>query len=346
MADKTTEFIKMISKNVKDILDERNISQKHLVELCENQGYNISQATISHIINGKKNSSIGNILAVAEALNVDIRDLLTADYSNPIKTNSNKKSITENQNNLLVSDPSDRAFNGYLGTYHILFYKTKDQNDELVKGKLTFEEDKKNKKCVAKLVIDAGERTKKEENSVTADKKYFGSLIISHSMHSAYAYLCSENIGEVCMLVFHHWYINNSSLKCTMACAITTSAGSNRRPTIHRMCITKDELSGEVLELVKGQLLLNNPEIILSEKQLDILLLDEAIPDSFKEILQRSAQKNRCVCIQESSLYDSTLSEKERIKWISYVRAQSKGQKYNKISKRTEDVLASLLGVE
>ena len=44
------------------------------------------------------------------------------------------------------------------------------------------------------------------------------------------------------------------TLKCRVALVLTSSAGSNRMPTAHRMIISEDEVSKEGLEILQGQL--------------------------------------------------------------------------------------------
>lgn len=252
--------------------------------------------------------------------------------------------IPKPQSSKLIVDPEDDAFSGFLGSFYTYFFRTTGNTEKIVRGYLNFEPSEDKKRCIACLRIKTGNiiqesDIKKEE----VEKEYTGELVISESMRVAYVYLLNQRAGEICMITFRHWYNITGSLKCTMACAITTSSGANKLPTIHRICLSRNKISSERMKLVKGQMLMNDSNIILTENQMKVLLSDENIPDTFKELLNQCFQKDKCIYIQESSLYDMNLSEEEQIKWISYTRAHSSVPKYNKISRRTEESLYSLL---
>lgn len=326
-----------IISNLKSIMKEKNISQKSLSELCSYNGYSISQGTISNFFKGQ-NITLKNLLGITLALNIDINELFYG-KSNETKNISICKGYELGE--WLKTDWHDKMFNGYLGSYKVYFYETRNtENNSLITGLLSFNKDIESGKCSAHMTFSILTNDKKE-----IKKEYWGDLIVSQNMRAFYCYLYSPEIGEICMLVFHHLYLSTASLKGAMACAITISAGANRRPTIHRVCISKDELKGETLECIKGQLLLNDDEIIIEEKQFESILKNEAIPPAFKELLEKNSQKEKCICIKENVLSDGSLSKKEEIKWISYIRTLSKAKKYNKIGERTERVLSNLLNI-
>lgn len=327
-----------IISNLKLVMQEKNISQKALSELCSYKGYSISQGTISNFFNGQ-NITLKNLLGITLALDIDINELFYAKEPNETKNESISKGYELGE--WLKTDCQDKMFKGYLGSYKVYFYETRNtENNNLITGSLSFEKDLESGKCLAHMTFSILTNDNKE-----IKKEYWGDLIVSQNMHAFYCYLCSPEIGEICMLVFHHLYLSSASLKGAMACAITISAGANRRPTIHRMCISKNELEGETLECIKGQLLLNDDEIIIEEEKFESLLRNEEIPVAFKELLEKNSQKERCICIKENVLSDGALSKKEEIKWISYIRTLSKAKKYNKIGERTERVLSNLLDV-
>lgn len=112
-------------------------------------------------------------------------------------------------------------------------------------------------------------------------------------MRAVYCYLINEHIGEMCMLIFQHIYTSYRLIETAMAIAVTTASGSNRRPTAHRMVISREPITGEVLEYIKGQLLMNSAEIHLSKEQLDDLVECRELPASFKELLKKKCFKIR-----------------------------------------------------
>lgn len=345
--DFVKEYLIAISNVIRRLKEERNISQLAIVEKCKAHGIDISQATISTAICGKSDIRLRTLLAITYALDIDITEFFNLVESEK-RANGNdvNKSVQPdliNTNRAMIYNPNDSAYWGFIGNYYTYFYRTTGEVKELVRGELSFKPSTDGKKCIANLKIKTGTFKQRNDHCEEIEKEYIGELVISQVMRAAYVSLFNEKAGEMCMLTFRHWYILNSSLKCTMACAVTTSSGSNRLPTIHRICISRDAISPPKMEFVKGQLLMNDANILLTECQLEELLNDPKIPSSFKELLARCAQKDKCTYFQETALYDQSLSETERIKWISYVRAHSSAPKYNKISRRTEESLFSLL---
>lgn len=74
------EYKKYIGKNIKRIMKgKRKISQKEVVEKCKKGGYEISQATVSNVIRGAGNITINNLLAIAYALDVNLKDLINVE---------------------------------------------------------------------------------------------------------------------------------------------------------------------------------------------------------------------------------------------------------------------------
>ena len=317
-------------------MDQRSINQKEVAVRCEKAGCKISQATISNAISGKGNLTITNLLAIAYALEVEIADLV--DVEKEIDKMSPFLHVTESE--LLITNPKSRFFRSYLGKFNILFYKTTGLGEELVTGTIDFSESEDGKRCKAYLEINA---EVSEEKEIQRKKEYIGELILSQSMHAAYCYLVNSEAGEICMLVFRHWYSIQLPVASIMAAAITTASGTNRLPTVHRMCLVRTEMSEDIQDLIKGQLLMNTVEIFMSRKQLEEILYNKNIPESFRNSLKKAVRNESYFCICETDLNDLELREKEQAKWISYVRAHSKTPKYNKISQRTEEMLYEII---
>lgn len=335
------EYQTNIGMNINKIMKEKNIVQKDIVEKCKRAGYNLSQGTISNAKSGRGNVTIANLLAIAYALEVDIYDLIAdvdSERNKEIEEGYKPSEVPESE--LFITNPKSKFFRGYLGTYNTIFFKTTGMGREVVRGKLNFGENEDGSRCraILKLFVENDTGSKREK----IEKVYDGNLILSNSMHAAYCYLYNQEAGELCMLVFHQWFSINNEVESVMAAAITTASGSNRFPTVHRMCISRKYIEAKDMEFVEGQLLMNTAEIYLTEEKLKEIMDDPKVPRSFKEMLQKMAHK-RCICIPETSLFDSELDEEEMHKWVSYIRAHSKAPKYNKISRRTEEALYALV---
>lgn len=335
-----TNIHEALAHNITKIIHERKLSQPTLVSLCKEKGFKISQGTISNAMRGRGNVTLDTICALSEVLEIDISTLL----STPTTKASSLFPRMTPQTNSFITSPDDPGFHGYLGDYSLLFYKTTGKDNDLLCGTLTLKESKDHQKCEAYLTLPTGDFKNISGVNTPIEKNFHGELVISKFMHSAYVFLYSEDIGEVSLLVFHHWYILNNNLRCAMASAITTSSGSNRRPTIHRACIIRGNVDSKIYPYLKGQLLLNTAEILLSQTELNKILETPDIPDDFKALIKQSITNEKYYMINENALIDpQKFSESENAKWISYIRANSSAPKYNKISKRTDDALFALL---
>lgn len=334
-----------ISENISNLMKLKKISQNDIKRICDEAGYNISQATISNAKSGKGNLTISNLIAISYALDVSITDLLDAPQKHESDIANVEKIISDLNSETLESNPNSIFFDGYKGDFHTLFYKTCQSGDEMVRGILHFEESKNRDKCDATFYLftnDINPRTGK-----AAQKVYDGELIISKSMRAAYCYLVNKELGEMCMLIMQYVYTANRPVDTAMAIAVTTASGANRRPTAHRICLSRSSITPEMMDYVKGQLLMNTGNIFLTKNQIKEILNDCNIPNTFKELLEsKKAHAETCYCIPEKSLYDSSLSEEELYKIISLIRKHSLSPKYNKISRRSDEALHSLLGIK
>lgn len=340
----TTDTTRCISTNLKHYMQTKKINQTQLVQECHKLGLTISQASISNAIHGNSNTTLAVLSKICAGLGIEVRDLFqplpatdsalsTPDYLPKLPTDAE----------LLITNPNDRAFGGYLGAYHVYFYQTTGNSSTLVHGYLSFHFSEDKQSCHASLKIPISTSNNAADSISIAYKEFSGQLLISAPMRTAYCQLYSKEIGEFYQILFRHWYLLNNNLKCTMACAATTCSGSNRRPTIHRICMTREPIAETRMNTLKGQLLLNDGDIIVSRTNLQRFIDSPSVSDAFKKALKSSMQAEPFYLFKESALSNANISENEQIALISSLRALSTAQKYNKISKRTEDALYALL---
>ena len=107
--------------------------------------------------------------------------------------------------------------------------------------------------------------------------------------------------------------------------------------------MTREPIAETRMNTLKGQLLLNDGDIIVSRTNLQRFIDSPSVSDAFKKALKSSMQAEPFYLFKESALSNANISENEQIALISSLRALSTAQKYNKISKRTEDALYALL---
>lgn len=336
-----SKYQERIGENIKELMKIHNITQKEMKEKCEKAGFDISQATISNAKRGHGNITISNLLAIAYALNVNIMEILDVPCA-LITDESNKRDPLLNmEGEMFITNPESAYIKSYLGKFHVLFYKTSGTSDDMVKGILEINPGKNKMSCEVTLRLDVNEVTRLGEE---IRKVYKGQLISSPAMRSVYIFLFNSQIGEASMLLLQQIFVSYHQVETAMAVAITTASGANRRPTVHRMCISRQEVKAENMDYIKGQLLMNTSDIILTNEQIENIFSDNNIPVSFKKLLKKAVTRGNCYCIPEADLVDTSVSDNEQMRIISYVRSQSTSPKYNKISKKTDEVLYNILG--
>lgn len=334
------DYAKQISLKIKSYIDSSKITQKQIVKNCESKGLFISQGTISHALNEPESMTFATLIKICTGLNIELEDLFVEKkHQNFLYSQDNNLFM---ESDLLIQDPSNSAFQGYLGTFFTYFHQTKDKDkDNIIEGRITFEPTEDNTKCKATFFLPTGQVKMVNGKKIETIKKYSGQLIISISMRSAYCILSSEN--EICFFIFSHFHIITENLRCTMANAVTTSAGSNRRPTCHRICLSDRKIEGDNLNYIKGQLLLNNSDILISVSKLEELKKSKVLSPEILEVLEGAIQKEKYYSISESKLIGNNIAEDVVAKDISILRTYSTADKYNKVSAKTNELLFSII---
>ena len=234
---------------------------------------NLSTATcqklISNIENGKVNSNITKevVSEIASFFN------LSKDISNPMKSivdnnthegNSKNVGVLIHENNNLLIKTDNPIFNQYIGEYCCLFYSTDSSDPKTVDAKLNLSPKQVNgiDICFAQLtIINKGKQI----------KSYEGQFFINTHYNTWYCILIGKEKQEVCTLISSHINANIKNNLLNIALVLTTSAGSNKRPTMHRMIISRDRFTTEKKSMIVSQLKLNSDVISISEKNLTLL---------------------------------------------------------------------------
>lgn len=341
-------FEKRVGDNISHIMSTKNINQREVLRRCKKAGYNISSGTLSEAKNGKANLTLQNLQAIAYGLEVEVIELIDVPFS--LESSSAMVKETQKFNpEIMITNPYSVFFKPYLGDFQVLFFKTEnaDQEDSMVKGIMHFEPSKDGTYCEAILKVQVEETDTTTNHKIKRDKIYIGSLVISTAMRAIYCYLKNEEIGEMCMLIFQQIYTSLHPVETIMAAAITTASGVKRRPTMHRICLSRKEVKSDVLECVRGQLRMNTSDIFITEEQLKKAMSDYKIfSKEFIRTLKKVEQSCHCYCIPEEVLYNSSLDKNELYKYISLLRSMSIAPKYNKIAYLTDEILYSLMREE
>lgn len=332
------DYYQCISKKLDGCLTVRQISNQALVGMCRKNGDEISEASIQRIRKyheqGKINTiSIYHVFAICKALGIEESKLLDPNAS--ILADGN---IAEFGN--FISQASNRVFRGYLGKYNAYFYPTKGDEGELIRGELYLSESPFGQ-CQAKFRIF----TKRFLNGVKDEviKEYIGNMVISLNMSACYLVLRSEKNGEISFMTFRYMHMNEYELVCRIALALTTSAGENRRPTAHRILLTRKDLSEQELDLLRSQLLMNAEKIVIDREELNQIIDQFGCKPEEKQRFFSVIRPNHYCVFDESLFNEMFFDEVKKKELICKVRNASLSARYNKVSDKADGMLYSFL---
>lgn len=337
---KKTDYLDRVRERIKRIIDVNGLSQAYVLSQAQEQGYTLRQSTLSKILNEGSSMSLPNIIQIANILNLDLNDLFSESESLDVRL---RVPLTSWKNtSRLICDPKSQDMLPYLGEYYAYFLSTVSSEDKILSGKLVFSASQDNKRTLAFFSFETGKKNAKSE---PIKKEYIGELLLSPSMSAAYCTLKSEELGELSYLIFNYKYINYEKLECKVLLALTSSAGSNRVPTVHRMIITRSEIPMSSFDLIRGQLFLNDSEILISESSLERFLADKRLDRSFVDYFTRPEQKTKFLGVSpvpyyyfdESIIRSAPLNADVKREAINLIRLYSASPRYNKVGNKCDD---------
>lgn len=333
----TEPYVNLIAQALMDKIKTTtgNINQTDIVNNCQEKQLFISQGTVSRAFSNPGSMTVATLIKICAGLNLDLADLLNVNKEQDMDIDS-LLPVTDS----FIQDPDSSAFQGYTGDFYTYFFQTTGQHSDLIEGRLSFKASDDRKTCNAFFTLPTGKTKMINQTEEQVIKNYSGRLIISIPMRAAYCILSSES--EICFFAFFHFHIIAERLRCATASVVTVSAGANRRPTVHRMCICDRKISGTDLNYIKGQLLLNDSDILISSSNLEKIRKDANFSSEFISILDNAVQKEKYYSIPEHSLYEGEILA-ERAKQISLLRNYSCAKKYNKISTKTDEFLYAII---
>lgn len=325
----------------------QKIKNKHITQKQLAQSTGINQSTLSKLLANKSKFTVEQLIKICIALETDISEFISFQNSHLNAISNIYSSLIENDN--LVCDTKRSAYKGYLDNkYSIYFYSTISSETKLIHGQLTLNNTDENR-CKINLKLYTG---KIDISGKKITKNYTGDMIISIPLSSCYCILINQSIGEMCFLIFHHMFLFNNDMICRVGAALTTSSGENRRPTLHRMIISKYDFdlqdNSPDLHFLKGQLKLNNSQIIIPKSSFEKVkkyIFQNNLEEfqTFFSSFESLSSKEEYYIIDENKLLDSNISVSTKIQCISLLRENSISHKYNKISSKSDEYLFKYL---
>lgn len=339
------------------------ISQKMLVIKVRKDcnGKNIRQEKISHIEHGKDEflsekeiKSIQKICSIPEELTKSYINLVEEKYYSKIK--ENLVYIRENEYLLTKNRHTEIVF--YEGDYYCYFHSTDSDDKKIVEGKMSILPFQASNICEAKFVI--------YDDNKKIIKEYIGQFFLNTLYDMSYCILICEDKQETSFLISNHFIASTKKRNLfNIALVLTTSAGTTKSPTMHRMLISRKQISRKTLKILLSQLKLNSNLIFISENQLNELesfyknqesdSLDEDYKQFRKYILKtidyirNSSAKETYYSIDETIIYNTkTIIPIQNNKYIqsmiiSELRNKTDIEYNNKINERAADICLNII---
>lgn len=298
----------------------------------------LSQSTVSNMISGKKEATIKEIFTLMELLDMEPLKVLAdciGDASVPDSLAYDAKPTGPAPLDRLlcldgfITDPGAEEFHGQAGEFHTYFLATNRYDDSCVRGILRLEE--KYGRCAASLELVAEAEPTKEQGE---KKLYHGFAVISSKQKAVYILLAGNDVSELCFLSYPHQAIlaKRRRLECTMAVAATVSSGADsRRPTIHRMFLSRRALTAEAEEQIRGQLKLNHSSIMILKKNFLAVCAEASLSPEFIDRFMKACKTAEYYEIDEGSLKELEKTSHTYFRDLSFLRKYSTAPKNNKI---------------
>lgn len=367
----------IIVGNLNKLLDLKSISQRQLFELLEERKVSVTRERLNQILKwpDKHTISVTLLLGCCDLLGVTVEDLVSEEFdprkyedsnikkkqeyldinrltvrckSLKIESQESKKDLNifpeflETTN--LIIDPKNTQFDGYLQKYYCYYYPTHSSEHKIIKGTLTLTPEEGH--CKAILEIDTN--TVDDEGKANY-KKYIGYAVISVSVNSVNCIMYGEPMGEYCFLMFRHFKLNFRNQDCRIAEVLSSSsAAEDRRPTVLRMLLSREEINDKDLELISPAFSLNYSTIIVNEGDLLKVAKQSNIYKNIVDRLLKEKEANKTFFYKENDVYNLALkylnnSKEETLEFLMHIRKYAFSYRYNKVSKKADEAVRSIL---
>lgn len=248
-----------------------------------------------------------------------------------------KSQICIKEHNNLLVEPTHSEIQAYIGEYFCYFHSTNSSDPKINKGILFISQDYEESICSTRLLILRDDEPIKE---------YHGQLLLNLHYRKAYMILLGKDKQEICFLILNHFNSTVNSNQLNMALALTTSSGSQKRATMHRMLISRKQLNDKSIKLIEPQLKLNTDKIMISESKLKRLQqelmgkfsskkedLEQEVALECLKYIKEQCHKELYYTIDESIIYDSSrITDNKIIRSyiVSLLREYTDVEYYNK----------------
>lgn len=288
--NKREEFEHTIWCRIETLIEERKVKQSQLVQLCKEIGMPVTQPELSKLYSRNKKINIYELTAISKALGVSV-DFFVSGVA------YHKNSLPNgNVPGKLLCRADDEAFSSYFGDYYIYYNATTEQEDSIQCGKMTIYEDEEGY-CKVELTINVGIYLNQEK----IVKKYEGHMLITTLLSGAYIIVRNDSIGELCFMIMRYRPFTVKQVECRILLCLTIGAGESKLPTVHRMLISRNELSAEQIRDSRSYLNLYGNAIRIEKNK--ALELKEALDEG----AEKQALENLLNLLPERQYYEVSI---------------------------------------
>lgn len=262
-----------VSERLRLIINQKGIKQSSLLLKCKKVNMPLSQPDISKIYGGKR-LSLYQASAICKAIDISLDKL--------VGTGADKEDFCDTSQSVkLLSVPKSDEFNCYLGDFYTYFLSTAEGEHKIIEGFLSISEETGYYK--ARMAIGTGIR---DYAGKEIQKSYQGRLIISISLGSAYLIFKSEELGEICAVDLRHRLFNIKQVECRMGLCLTTCAGEEKIPAVHKILFVRNRLTKEGLQQIEPWLKLYENTVWIEKSKFESLIAEfsRSMPEYQEEL--------------------------------------------------------------
>lgn len=351
----------IIAANMKLVMDDRAVT---FLEACKEiekcSGIKVDRTTMNRYISkpNDNNFPLPVLDAFCKCYHVSLSDIMSEKFKITEEQASDDREeisrihmdmeFSSGFDSLFIEDPTSPILENYIQPYFCYYFSTvsaenhkENIGESILSG--TFELKEEGKKTKAILKIDT--KTQSEDGK-TNYKIYTGNAVVSLPFQSCNCIMQTDK-GEFCFVIFRYSHLGYFKQNCRLAEVLSLSSTPDKRyPVVHRMFLSREELSREDIELIAPQLQLNYSDILIDEKSL-FAMAEKS--DAYACIIQELLRKGSTPVyrLRETDdilpLLKKRMNSKERNLFLNELRAYSIAYRFNKISPIADSNIQKLL---
>ena len=335
------KYYKTVGNRLKNAMELRKMTQADLCYQCQEQGLDLSQPSLSRLLNGADKPEAIKVAVICKVLNLQLNEVLSLD----LNANLDKY----RSDSPIVTDTRDDRFKAYLGKYDGYFYSTLN-NDVIHHGTFIFDSDPSTSECRVSFEFDTGNTDIQGE---PVQKRFVGTAKLSAKLGAICCEMTAkdDDSGDVSYIIFKYHYIAHQKCECRIGMVVTIGAGFKRLPVAHKLLISRQKLSDEDLYFIAGQLKLNDDTLLVSDLDYRYFINDPLLPKSFKHLIEQDNDLFKKKAVEsiyysfreDDILDDKSLTSEDKVKTINLLRKYSNAKRCKKVGPKSEDYVFKYL---